>query len=158
MHCVDVGEGDPILFLHGNPTSSYLWRNNSPHVSGQARCVAVDLIGLGKSDHPDIPCRNGDHYRHLSGFIDALGIRPNVTLVIQDWGPGLGFRWAHEHQQDVKAVAFMEAMIRGLSLGDIPGSLKVAMKLMRAPGTGRLMISAANSSSRECSQISHTPR
>ena len=74
MHYVDVGEGDPILFLHGNPASSYLWRNIIPHLSGQGRCIAVDLIGMGKSDHPDIAYRYDDHYRYLCGFIDALGI------------------------------------------------------------------------------------
>ena len=144
MHHVDVGEGDPILFLHGNPTSSYLWRNIIPHLSGQARCVAVDLIGMGKSDHPDIAYRYDDHYRYLCGFIDALGIGSNLTLVIHDWGSGLGFRWAHDHEQGVKAIAFMEAMIRGMSLDDMPGSLRMAMRLMRAPGTGWVMISGAN--------------
>ena len=144
MHYIDVGEGDPILFVHGNPTSSYLWRNIIPHVSGQARCVAVDLIGMGKSDHPDIPYRYDDHYRYLSSFIDALGIGSNLTLVIHDWGSALGFRWAHEHEQDVRAIAFMEAMIRGLSLDDMPGSLRMAFRMMRAPGSGWLMVSAGN--------------
>ncbi len=144
MHYIDVGEGDPILFLHGNPTSSYLWRNIIPHLSGQARCIAVDLIGMGKSDHPDVPYRYDDQYRYLCGFIDALEIGSNLTLVIHDWGSGLGFRWAHEHEQDVRAVAFMEAMLRGLSLDDMPGSLRMAMRMMRWPGTGWLMISVAN--------------
>jgi haloalkane dehalogenase len=144
MHYIDVGEGDPILFLHGNPTSSYIWRNIIPHVSGQARCIAVDLIGMGKSDRPDIPYRYDDQYRYLAGFIEALDIGSNLTLVIHDWGSGLGFRWAHEHQQDVRAIAFMEAMLRGLSLEDMPGSLRMAMRMMRAPGTGWLMISVAN--------------
>jgi haloalkane dehalogenase len=144
MHYIDVGEGDPILFVHGNPTSSYLWRNVIPHVSGQARCIALDLIGMGKSDHPDIPYRYDDHYRYLSGFIDELGIGSNLTLVIHDWGSGLGFRWAHEHEDDVRAIAFMEAMIRGLSLDDMPGSLAMAMRMMRWPVSGWLMISVAN--------------
>ena len=144
MHYVDVGEGDLILFLHGNPMSSYLWRNIIPHLSGQGRCIAPDLIGMGKSDHPDIPYRYDDQYRYLTGFIDALGIGSNLTLVIHDWGSGLGFRWAHDHQDDVKGIAFMEAMIRGLSLDDMPGSLRMAMRMMRAPGTGWLMVSVAN--------------
>ena len=103
-HYIDVGEGDPILFLHGNPTSSYLWRNVIPHLTGQARCIAVDLIGMGKSDHPDIPYRYDDQYHYLSGFIDAVGIGSNLTLVIHDWGSGLGFRWAHQHDQDVRRL------------------------------------------------------
>jgi haloalkane dehalogenase len=144
MHYVDVGEGDPILFLHGNPTSSYLWRNIIPHLSGQGRCIAVDLIGMGKSDHPDIPYRYDDQYRYLCGFVDALGIGSNLTLVIHDWGSGLGFRWAHEHEHEVRGIAFMEAMIRTMSLDDMPGSLRMAMRMMRWPGTGWLMISAGN--------------
>jgi haloalkane dehalogenase len=144
MHYIDVGEGDTILFMHGNPTSSYLWRNIIPHVSGQARCIAVDLIGMGKSDHPDISYTYDDQYRYLSGFIDALGIGSNLTLVIHDWGSGLGFRWAHDHKDDIRAIAFMEAMIGGLSLEDMPGSLRMAMRMMRWPSTGWLMISVAN--------------
>lgn len=97
MDYIDEGEGDPILFLHGNPMSSYLWRNIVPHHSGQGRCIAPDLIGMGQSDHPDIACRYDDQYRYLSGFIENLGIGSNVTLVIHDWGSGLGFRWAHDH-------------------------------------------------------------
>jgi haloalkane dehalogenase len=144
MHYIDEGEGDPILFLHGNPMSSYLWRNIIPHLSGQGRCIAPDLIGMGKSDHPDIPYRYDDQYRYLSAFIGALEIGSNVTLVIHDWGSALGFRWAHDHADDVKAIAFMEAMIRTLSLDDMPGSLRTAMRMMRAPGTGWLMVSVAN--------------
>ncbi len=144
MHYIDVGEGDPILFLHGNPTSSYLWRNIIPHLSSQGRCIAPDLIGMGKSDHPDLPYRYDDHYRYVSGFISALGIGSNLTLVIHDWGSALGFRWAHEHESGVKAIAFMEAMVRTMSLADLPGSLRVAFRMMRSPGIGWLMISVAN--------------
>ena len=144
MHYIDEGEGDPILFLHGSPTSSYLWRNIIPHLNGQARCIAPDLIGMGKSDHPDIPYRYDDHYRYLTEFIETLGIGSNLTLVIHDWGSGLGFRWAHDHQQNVRGIAFMEAMIRGLSFDDMPGSLRTMFRIMRAPGTGWLMISVAN--------------
>ena len=144
MHYVDVGEGEPILFLHGNPTSSYLWRNIIPHLSGQGRCIAVDLVGMGKSDHPDIGYRYDDHYRYVSGFIDALEIGSNLTLVIHDWGSALGFRWAHEHETSVKAIAFMEAMVRPLTFDDMPGSLRIAFRMMRSPGVGWLMISVAN--------------
>lgn len=144
MHYIDVGEGEPILFIHGNPTSSYLWRNIVPHVRKQARCIAVDLIGMGKSDHPDIDYTYDDQYRYLCGFIDALGVGSNLTLVIHDWGSGLGFRWAHEHADDVRAIAFMEAMIRPMSLADLPGSLKLAMRLMRTSFFNWLMIGVAN--------------
>ena len=124
--------------------SSYLWRNIIPHLSSQGRCLAPDLIGMGKSDHPDIPYRYDDHYRYVSGFISALGIGSNLTLVIHDWGSALGFRWAHEHESGVKAIAFMEAMVRTMSLDDMPGSLRVAFRMMRSPGIGWLMISVAN--------------
>ena len=144
MHYIEEGEGDPILFLHGNPTSSYLWRNIIPHLIGQGRCIAPDLIGMGKSDHPDIPYRYDDHYRYVSGFIEALGIGSNLTLVIHDWGSGLGFRWAHENESSVKAIAFMEAMIAPLTWEKMPADFRLAFRLMRSPGIGWLMIAVAN--------------
>ncbi len=144
MHYVDVGEGDPILFLHGNPTSSYLWRNIIPHLSGQGRCIAVDLIGMGRSDHPDIPYRYDDHYRYLSAFIDALGIGSNLTLVIHDWGSALGFRWAMEHEHASRGIAFMEAMVRPMSISDMPGPLRVMFPVLRTRLMAYLMVSVAN--------------
>jgi haloalkane dehalogenase len=144
MHYVDVGEGDPILFLHGNPTSSYLWRNIIPHLSGQTRCIAPDLIGMGKSDHPEIPYHYDDQYRYVSGFVDALGIGSNLTLVIHDWGSGLGFRWAYEHEESVKGIAFMEAMLGPLTWQIMPANYRMGFRMMRSPGTGWLMISVGN--------------
>ena len=144
MHYIDVGEGEPILFLHGNPTSSYLWRNIMPHLSGQGRCIAVDLIGMGKSEHPDIPYRYDDHYRYVSGFIDALGTGSNLTLVIHDWGSGLGFRWAHDHESSVRGIAFMEAMIGPLEWATMPNDFRLGFRFMRSPGIGWLMISVAD--------------
>ena len=144
MHYVDVGEGDPVLFLHGNPTSSYLWRNVLPYLSDQARCIAPDLIGMGKSDHPDIPYRYDDQYRYLTGFTDALGLDSNVTLVIHDWGSGLGFRWAHEHENSVKGIAFMEAMIRLFTWDRMPTDARIAIRMMRMPGLGWLIASVGN--------------
>lgn len=144
MHYVDVGDGDPILFLHGNPTSSYLWRNIIPHLSTRARCVAPDLIGMGKSDHPDIPYRYDDHYRYLCGFIDALDIGSNLTLVIHDWGSGLGFRWAHDHEDQVKAIAFMEAIVGTMTWEEMSRDFRMAFRMMRTPGIGWAMISGAN--------------
>ena len=146
MHYIEVGEGEPILFLHGNPTSSYLWRNIIPHLSGQGRCIAPDLIGMGKSDHPDLAYRFDDHYRYVSGFIDALDIGSNLTLVIHDWGSGLGFRWAHEHEHEdgVKAIAFMEAIIGAMTWEEMPADFRMAFRMMRTPGVGWAMISVAN--------------
>ena len=144
MHYIDVGEGDPILFLHGNPTSSYLWRNIIPHLSGQGRCIAVDLIGMGKSDHPDIPYRYDDHYRYVCGFIDALDIASNLSLVIHDWGSGLGFRYAHEHESRIKAIAFMDAMIGPITWGAMPADFRRAIRMFRLPFVGWLMASVLN--------------
>ena len=83
MHYIDEGAGDPILFLHGNPTSSYLWRNIIPYLTPHARCIAPDLIGMGKSDKPNIKYRFFDHAKYVEAFIEKLGIT-NITLVVHD--------------------------------------------------------------------------
>ncbi len=111
----EVGEGDPIVFLHGNPTSSYLWRNVIPHVEHLGRCIAPDLIGMGDSDRlPD----TGPgvytylaHREYLYALLDDLGVRENVTLVIHDWGSALGFNWAQLHPERVRGIAYMEALL-----------------------------------------------
>ena len=107
---MDIGEGDPILFLHGNPTWSYLWRNIIPYLAPQGRCIALDLIGMGRSDKPDIHYGFFDHAAYLEAFIAKLGLR-NLTLVIQDWGSALGFYYAMRHETKVKGLAFMEAIL-----------------------------------------------
>ncbi|MEL6147991.1 MAG: haloalkane dehalogenase, partial [Chloroflexota bacterium] len=138
MHYVDVGEGAPVLFLHGNPTSSYLWRNIIPHMSDHARCIAPDLIGMGKSDKPDIPYRFDDHYRYITGFIEALDLT-NITLVIHDWGSALGFHYAMQHEDNVKGVAFMEAIVRPMSWSDFPGPFSLIFRMFRTPGVGEII-------------------
>lgn len=144
MHYVDEGEGDPILFLHGNPTSSYLWRNIIPYVTSLGRAIAPDLIGMGKSDKPDIDYRFVDHVKYLDGFIETLGLK-NITLVIHDWGSGLGFHYANTHRDNIKGIAFMEAMVKPLAWSEMPSvGLQVAFRMMRAPLIGWLMISVAN--------------
>ena len=90
IHYIEEGEGDPILFLHGNPTSNYLWRNIIPHLASQGRCIAPDLIGMGKSGKPDIDYGFHDTYEYLDAFIKKLGLK-NVTLVLHDWGSGISF-------------------------------------------------------------------
>ncbi|MEE8399688.1 MAG: haloalkane dehalogenase [Desulfobacterales bacterium] len=109
MHYIEEGSGDPILFLHGNPTSSYLWRNIIPHLVPLGRCIAPDLIGMGKSDKPDIEYRFFDHVKYLEGFIEKLELE-NLTLVIHDWGGALGYYYAMRHEDNVKGIAFMEAV------------------------------------------------
>ena len=110
MHYIEAGSpsGPTVLFLHGNPTSCYLWRNVIPHVAqAGACCIAPDLVGFGKSDKPDIAYRFEDHARYIDGFIDALGLN-RVTLVIHDWGSAIGLDWARRHPHRVDGIAMME--------------------------------------------------
>lgn len=143
MHYIDVGSGDPILFLHGNPTSSYLWRNVIPYLQSNARCIALDLIGMGKSDKPDIDYTFEDHYDYVEKFIKKLKLK-NVTLVIHDWGSGLGFHYANMHRNNIKGIAFMEAMYKPFSWEEFPKEYRMAFKIMRTPFVGWLMISVMN--------------
>lgn len=143
MHYVDEGAGEPILFLHGNPTSSYLWRNILPHLIPHGRCIAPDLIGMGKSDKPDLAYRFRDHYRYVEGFIETLGLT-NITLVLHDWGSGLGFHYWAARESNVKAIAFMEAIIRPMSWNEFPIGPRIGFKLFRMPGIGWLMLSVMN--------------
>jgi len=110
MAYVDQGEGPVILFIHGNPTSSYLWRNIIPHVSNRHRAIAVDLIGMGDSDQPDIDYRFTTHASYLDTFIDALELK-DIILVVHDWGSGLGMRYARLNQDNVRGIVLMEALL-----------------------------------------------
>ncbi|VAW31926.1 hypothetical protein MNBD_CHLOROFLEXI01-3653 [hydrothermal vent metagenome] len=143
MHYIDEGEGDPILFLHGNPTSSYLWRNIIPHLVGNGRCIAVDLIGMGKSDKPDLDYRFVTHARYLDAFIEQLGLQ-NITLVIHDWGSALGFHYAMRHEDTIKGIAFMEAITRPSKWKEMPLMLKLIFKRLRHPKKGWKMIAKNN--------------
>ncbi len=105
---VEEGEGPMVLFIHGNPTSSYLWRNVIPFVSDEHRAIALDLIGMGASDKPDIDYTFQDHYAHVEGFIEALGLE-DIVLVLHDWGGGLGSYYATNHPENVRALVMMEA-------------------------------------------------
>ena len=143
MHYIDEGKGDPILFLHGNPTSSYLWRNIILYLTKHGRCIAPDLIGMGKSDKPNIKYNFDDHYKYLLEFIEKLDLK-NITLVIHDWGSGLGFHYANKHQDNIKAISFMEAMVKPMSWNSMPSDMRLPFKLMRTPFIGWLMVSVAN--------------
>ncbi len=116
MAYFEQGEGDPILFLHGNPTSSYLWRNVIPSVEGMGRILAPDLIGMGDSEKLDDPGPGRytftEHRSHLDAWAEAVGLGGNVTLVIHDWGSALGFDWANRNRDRVKAIAYMEGIVR----------------------------------------------
>lgn len=144
MHYVEEGEGDPVLFLHGNPTSSYLWRNVIPHVSGGARCIALDLIGMGQSDKPDIEYGFFDHVRYVEGFIEALGL-DGLTLVMHDWGSGLGFHYATRHREAVKGLAFVEAILMPVPSWDaFPAGAREMFQGFRTPDVGWEMIGVQN--------------
>ena len=104
MHFENFGSGDPIVFLHGNPTSSYLWRNVIPELSSLGRCLALDLIGFGRSGKPDIAYRFEDHARYVAAWLDALAI-DDVVFVGHDWGGALAFDWAAQHPERVRAMA-----------------------------------------------------
>lgn len=143
IHYVEKGAGDPVLFLHGNPTSSYLWRNVMPYVEPHARTIAMDLIGMGRSDKPALGYRFFDHYRYVAGFIEALGLE-NLTLVVHDWGSALGFHYAHRNPGNVRGIAFMEAILGPLRWADFPPDFRMGFKMFRTPGIGWLTISAGN--------------
>lgn len=115
MAYVEVGNGDPIVFLHGNPTSSYLWRNVIPYLEPLGRCIVPDLIGMGDSEKLPSSGRDSyrfvEHRRHLEALLEALNVRQRVLLIIHDWGSALGFDWANNHRDAVKGIAYMEAIL-----------------------------------------------
>lgn len=132
----DVGAGDAVVFLHGNPTSSYLWRDVVPHVSGMARCVVPDLIGQGDSDKLDEtgPGKYSfvDHRSYLDGLLDQLDLGDRITFVIHDWGSALGFDWANRHQDRVVGLAYMEAIVRPMTWDEWPENAKDIFQSMRS--------------------------
>jgi haloalkane dehalogenase len=142
MAFVDAGNGDPVVFLHGNPTSSYLWRNILPVIQKTHRVIAPDLIGMGDSDKPDIGYTYRDHVDHLHGLLDALDLQ-NATLVVHDWGSALGLDWATKNEGRVKGVAFMEAILPpGAPAPNYKaiGPFGDLFKAWRTPGVGEKMI------------------
>jgi haloalkane dehalogenase len=139
MHYEEAGEGDPIVLLHGNPTSSFLWRKVIPGVAGEGRVLAPDLIGMGRSGKPDIGYRFVDHAGYLDAWFDALALE-RVTLVGHDWGGALGFHWARRYPDRVVAVAFMETIVRPTSWGEFPEAAREIFQGFRTPGTGEQLI------------------
>ena len=138
MAYVEAGEGDPIVFLHGNPTSSYLWRNVIPHLEGMGRCIAPDLIGMGDSDKLDDvgagTYRFFEHRKYLDALLEQLGVSENVTLVIHDWGSGLGFDWANRHRDAVRGIAYMEALVQPIPDWDsFPDAMRPLFQGFRSP-------------------------
>ena len=144
MAWVEVGRGDPIVFLHGNPTSSYLWRNVIPHLAERGRCLAPDLIGMGDSAklEPSGPDRYRfvEHRRYLDALLAALDVRTRVTLVVHDWGSALGFDWANRHREAVRGIAYMEAIVRPLTWAEWPENGRKMFQLLRSPAGEELIL------------------
>ncbi len=145
MAYIEEGTGDPIVFLHGNPMSSYLWRNIMPHLAGKGRLIAPDLIGMGDSDKLDNSGPDSytfaEHCTYLFALLEQLGVTENVTLVIHDWGSGLGFHWAHTHSDAVKGIAFMEAIVETRESWDaFPERAREMFQALRSPAGEEMVL------------------
>jgi haloalkane dehalogenase len=144
MAYVDGGDGEAVVFAHGNPTSSYLWRNVMPHLEGLGRLVACDLIGMGGSDklRPSGPDRY--HYAEQRDYLfalwDALDLGDNVTLVLHDWGSVLGFDWANQHRDRVRGIAFMEAIVTPMTWSEFPNDVRELFAGFRSPQGERMVL------------------
>lgn len=145
---VEVGSGDPIVFLHGNPTSSYLWRNILPYVETLGRVIAPDLIGMGDSEKlPESGPASYtfvEHRRYLDELLVQLGVKERVTLVVHDWGSALGFDWAYRHQSAVRGIAYMEAIVKPRTWSEVPSPFREFLQAVRSPA-GEQMILEQNS-------------
>ena len=143
----DTGTGEAVVFLHGNPTSSYLWRDVIPHVSPHARCIAPDLIGQGDSDKLDNPGPDSytfvEHRTYLDGLLDQLDLSDRITFVIHDWGSALGFDWANRHRDRVAGICYMEAIVRPVTWEQWPAGATDIFKAMRS-AAGEEMILTKN--------------
>ena len=147
MAYVEMGEGDPVLFQHGNPTSSYLWRNIMPHVAPRARCIAIDLIGMGDSEKLDESgpgrYRFVEHRTYLDGALARLGIESDVIWVVHDWGSALGFDWANRHRDATRGIAYMEAIVRPVTWAEWPDAARRVFQGFRS-GAGEKMVLESN--------------
>ncbi|MFT5041458.1 MAG: haloalkane dehalogenase, partial [Hyphomicrobiaceae bacterium] len=144
MAYVESGSGDPIVFLHGNPTSSYLWRNVIPHLEGKGRCIAPDLIGMG--DSAKLPESGADRYRfvehvrYLDAFLDKVVPTGKITFVIHDWGSALGFYWAHRHQDRIAGIAYMEGVVMPMDWEIWPGAARDIFQAFRSPAGEEMIL------------------
>lgn len=145
MAYVDEGKGDPIVFLHGNPTSSYLWRNIMPYLEGKGRLIAIDMIGMGDSDKLDNTTDGNyslaENSEYTFALLAELSITNNVTLVLHDWGSGVGFNWANKNRHAVKAIAFMEAIVTSFpTWDDFPKDLHGPIGMLRSPEGDKMVL------------------
>ncbi|MBW2712115.1 MAG: haloalkane dehalogenase [Deltaproteobacteria bacterium] len=140
----EVGHGQPIVFLHGNPTSSFLWRNILPLVARQGRCIAPDLMGFG--DSPKLSPSDGSRYhfaeqrRHLDAFFEAMELGDEITLVLHDWGSVFGFDWANRHRERVRAIAYMEAVVRNVGRADLPNGIAELFESLRTESGANIIL------------------
>ena len=141
---VEMGAGEPIVFLHGNPTSSYLWRNVMSRVIDLGRCIAIDLIGMGDSDKLEDsgPDRYtfAEHSRYLDAAFDALGLEERVALVVHDWGSALGFHWANRNRDAVRGICYMEAIVRPVTWDEFPESARGVFQGFRSPAGEQMVL------------------
>ena len=144
MAYVEMGEGDPVVFQHGNPTSSYLWRNIMPHVAPVGRCIAVDLIGMGDSEKLDESgpgrYRFVEHREYLDAALAALEVESNVTWVVHDWGSALGFDWANRNRAATKGIAYMEAVVRPLTWEEWPDKARRVFQGFRSEAGEQMVL------------------
>jgi haloalkane dehalogenase len=141
MSYVDTGRGHPVVFLHGNPTSSYLWRNVMPRVEPEGRCLAPDLVGMGDSGKaPAGSYRFVDHARYLDAWFEAVGLGSGVTLVMHDWGSALGFHWARRYPERVRGLVYMEALVRSVTWEEWPEAARKIFQAMRSPAGEEMVL------------------
>jgi len=144
MAYVEMGAGDPIIFQHGNPTSSYLWRNIMPHLKDMGRCIAVDLIGMGDSEKLENSNANSYLYEeqrdYLFGVWSKLGIKDNVTMILHDWGSVLGFDWVYQNPNSIKGIAYMEAIVKPITWSDWPEGARGIFKGFRSESGESLIL------------------
>lgn len=145
MYYEELGDPDgvPFVFLHGNPTSSHLWRGVLPRIGGRVRILAPDLIGMGRSGKPGGEYRFADHARYLDAWFDALGL-DGAVLVGQDWGGALAFDHAARHPERVRGLAFMETILRPMTWEEYPSAARARFEAIRTPGVGEEMILERN--------------
>ncbi|MAI49809.1 MAG: haloalkane dehalogenase [Rhodospirillaceae bacterium] len=144
MAWAEIGTGDPIVFLHGNPTSSYLWRNVMPHLENLGRCIAPDLIGMGDSEKLENSGPDSYHFVEHRYYLDELltriGVLENVTLVVHDWGSALGFDWANRNRDAVLGIAYMEGIVRPIGWDDWPEQSRPVFDGLRSPAGEKLAL------------------
>jgi haloalkane dehalogenase len=141
MAYVDTGSGDPVVFLHGNPTSSYLWRNVIPYLADEYHCLAPDLVGMGASGPaPDGAYRLADHVRYLDAWFESVLANVPVTLVLHDWGSALGFHWARRNPKRVRGISYMEAIVQSRRWSDFPAGRDTMFRAMRSPDGESLVL------------------